>query len=149
MPSNTVTCAKCDKDVEPTGKGRCPDCGCFLAGNEEALIHGGRRLQTGGETAMNEADRVALRDLVFSDLGGSENISAVMREMVEDFARAVVLRDLIWKHLACVGPLTSAGRRRAAFDLYLQASQRAERLAARIGTDRVGATVPTITEVLS
>ena len=34
-------------------------------------------------------------------------------------------------------------------NFYAQASQRAERLAARIGTDRVGATVPTITEVLS
>ena len=147
--SDAVTCAKCEQDVEPTGTGQCPKCGCWLTGNEAALIHGGRRLQTGGETAMNEADRVALRDLVLSDLGGSENVSTVMRELVEDFARAVILRDLIWEHIAVAGPLTKAGRRRAAFDIYMQASQRAERLAARIGTDRVGATVPTITEVLS
>jgi hypothetical protein len=113
------------------------------------LIHGGRRLQTGGETAMNEADRVALRDLVLSDLGGSENVSTVMRELVEDFARAVILRDLIWEHIAVAGPLTKAGRRRAAFDIYMQASSRAERLAARIGNDKVGTTVPSIAEVLS
>lgn len=149
MPSDAVTCGKCNTEVVPTGKGRCPTCGCFLAGNEEALIHGGRRLQTGGETAMNESDRVALRDLVLSDLGGSENVSTVMRELVEDFARAVILRDLIWEHIAVAGPLTKAGRRRAAFDIYMQASQRAERLAARIGNDKVGTTVPSIAEVLS
>ena len=147
--SDAVACANCEQDVEPTGKGQCPKCGCWLTGNEAALVHGGRRLQLGEGSPMDEACRVKLRDAVLADLGGRESVSVVMAELVEDFSGACVLRDLVWQHLAAVGPLTKAGRRRAAFDLYLQASQRAERLAARIGTDRVGATVPTITEVLS
>ena len=147
--SDMVRCSRCDDDVQPNRTGQCPKCGCFLSENEAALTHGGRRLQTGEGSVMNEADRVALRDLVLSDLGGPESISAVMRELVEDFCRAVILRDVVWGHLAVVGPLTKAGRRRASFDLYLQASQRAERLAKCIGTDKVGAALPTVAEVLS
>ena len=51
------------------------------------------------------------------DLGGDAKVSTVMRELVEDFSAAVVLRDLAFAHIREVGPLTKAGRRRATVSL--------------------------------
>ena len=120
----------------------------FQPGNTAALIHGGRRMQLGPGAARDKAERVALRDLVLQDLGGETEVSAVMRELVEDFAGAVVLRDLAYSHIAANGPLTKAGRRRAVVGLYLEASGRVERLAARIGTRRRPARIPSLAEHL-
>ena len=120
----------------------------FRPGNAAALVHGGRRLQLGHGTALDETRRLELRDSVLADLGGKTECSSVLCELVEDFAAAVVLRDTAFGHLAAVGPLTRAGRRRAAVDLYLQASQRAERLANQIGTGRTPARVPSLEEYL-
>ncbi len=145
--TETVHCS-CGAYVAPVGQGQCPKCGRFLPANEVALVHGGRRMQLGRGSPMDEARRVAIRDAVIADLGGADECSAVLIELAGDFASAVSLRDLAWAHIASVGPLTKAGRRRAATDLYLQASQRAERLASRIGTDRKPARVPTLQEFL-
>ena len=43
----------------------------FNEGNTAALIHGGRRMQLGQGTVLDEAERVAVRDLVIADLGGA------------------------------------------------------------------------------
>ena len=114
----------------------------FPPGNVAALVHGGRRLQLGHETPLDEVRRIDLHDAVLTDLGGRAEVSAVLAELVADFAAAVVLRDVAYAHLAAVGPLTRAGRRRAVVDLYLQASARAERLAAQIGLRRVPKPAP-------
>ena len=137
----TARCSRCGHEAEPTGKGQCSQCGCFLPTNTVALVHGGRRMQLGRGTPLDEAERVAIRDAVLSDLGGEDEVSEVMRQLVQDFAGAVVLRDLVFSHLAATGPLTKAGRRRASVELYFSASARAERLAKQIGTDRKAATV--------
>ena len=121
----------------------------FAPGNVAALVHGGRRLQLGRGTSLDEARRVELRDAVLLDLGGQQECSSVLCELVQDFAAAVLLRDVAYAHLAAVGPLTRAGRRRAVVDLYLQASARAERLASQIGTARRPARVPSLHEYLA
>ena len=112
------------------------------------MIHGGRRMQLSGGSPLDEARRVAIRDHVLEDIGGAAECSQVLYELVSDFAAACVLRDLCWRHIAAVGPMTSKGRRRAAVSLYLEASARAERLAARIGVDRKAAPVPTLAQYL-
>ena len=48
----------------------------FKPGNEVALVHGGRRM-------LDEVERLAIRDLVLQDLGGSAEVSAVLRELVD------------------------------------------------------------------
>ncbi len=146
---STVGCTRCGQEAEPSGKGQCVACGCWLPANEGALIHGGRRMQTGKASPLDEAHRVAIRDAVLEDLGGDDQVGEVMRQLVEDFAGAVVLRDLSFSHLAAVGPLTLKGRRRAVVGLYMEASARAERLATRIGTDRKPARVPSLQEYLN
>ena len=143
----TVRCT-CGADVKPAGKGQCPDCGRFLPANTGALIHGGRRLELGRGTRLDEARRVEIRDAVLEDLGGRDEVSEVMHQLVEDFSAAVVLRNVAWQHIAAVGPLTKAGRTRAVVNLYLSASARAERLANQIGTKRKPVPVPSLTEYL-
>lgn len=142
----TVRCRRCGLEQPSTNV--CTNCHSFLPGNESSLIHGGRRQQQGRGTPLDEAQRVAIRDAVLSDLGGEAEVSEVMRQLVEDFSGAVVLRDLVFRHLQATGPLTQAGRRRASVDLYLAASARAERLAKQIGTSRRPARVPTLQDVL-
>ncbi len=122
-------------------------CGSFLPANSAALIHGGRRF-VDGRSPMDESERVAVRDAVLSDLGGCGEVSEALRALVDDFSFAVVLTRLLSAHLAAVGPLTKRGRRRAAVDTWYRASARLERLAARIGTERRGAPVPSLDEFL-
>ena len=47
--ADTVRCRRCswEGDSGGTGKGQCPECGCFLPTNTAALVHGGRRLLDG------------------------------------------------------------------------------------------------------
>ena len=139
----TVVCPRCEweGDSSDTGKGLCPKCACFLPKNSVALKHGARRFIAGCGSSLNEAERVATRDAVIEDLGGKEAVSEVMRQIVEDFAYWVTVRDLLGRHVFSVGTLTRAGRRRACFGLYLEASRRVERLAKLIGTARRAARV--------
>lgn len=131
------------------GTVNCPE-GCgFLPGNPAALKHGARRLETTGGTALDRTERHAIERAVLEDLGGEEEVSAVLRELVGDFAFCAVLRERLAEHLAIVGPMTRKGRKRAAADMYLAASKRLERLAARIGTDRKAKPVPSLQEYLS
>lgn len=97
---------------------------------------------------MDEAQRVVIRDEVLTDLGGADRCSEVLRALVEDFAFAVVLRDLLAAHLAAVGPLTRRNQKRAALDAWHRASTRVESLATKIGTERRGARVPSLDEFL-
>ena len=122
-------CSRCKCDVATDQSGRCPVCGAFLPGNTAA--HGVRQVAT----ALDTTRRLEIRDAVFADLGGRDRVSTTLAELVEDFARTVVLCDLAFDHLAAVGPL-ARGKRRAVVDLYLQSSARAERLATRIGLHR-------------
>ena len=148
--TDTVRCQRCgwQGDKAGSGKGQCGRCGCFLPTNTAALVHGGRRFRDGMGTPLDEARRAEIVAAVISDLGGEDEISAVLRQLVADFGAACVLRNLAWAHIASVGPLTKAGRQRAVVDLYLKASARVERLAARIGTQRRAAPVPSLQEYL-
>ncbi len=111
-------------------------------------VHGVRHVALGRETVVDTTRRLEIRDAVFSDLGGRDRVATTRAELVEDFARAVVLRDLAFDHVSAVGPL-SRGRRRAVVDLYLHASARAERLAVRIGLTRRERRVPSLDDYLA
>jgi hypothetical protein len=119
-----VRCSRCGDRAEPTGHGHCARCGAFVRANTAALVHGGRRLQLGREQPIDVARRVDLREAVLADLGGRSECSAVLIALVEDFAAAVLLRDLLFAHLAVSGPLTSAGRKRACTALLRRVESR-------------------------
>ena len=111
-----VECSRCgwQGDSRGTGKGHCPACGCFLPTNDAALIHGARRLTSGRGTPVDRARMVEIQATVVEDLGGEGAVSVAMATLVDDFAFAVVLRDLLAAHLAAVGlsPKPASGARR-------------------------------------
>lgn len=147
-----VTCRRCGWSgaASGSGKGQCPRCGVFLPANTGALKHGVKRLlEYGAGSPTDAARRAAIEAAVLADLGGRHEVSEVVAALAADFGFAVVLRDLAAAHLAAVGPFTKTGKRRAAVDLYLQCSQRAERLAAQLGHDRRPRRVPTLHEALA
>lgn len=137
----TVTCSRCREEIVPEDPGRCPNCKVFVKGNEAALTHGARRLLEGAGSPLDEARRVELRDTVLADLGGELECSAVLVELVESFAEAVLIRETAWAYMAAVGPMKRGGGTRPVVDLYWQANRRVERLAKRIGTERRSAEV--------
>ena len=59
---------------------------------------------------------------------------------------AVVVAETLEQHLMAVGPTTKAGRRRAAFDMWLAVTGRVERLAQAIGLERRQRSVPSAHE---
>jgi hypothetical protein len=130
-------------------QGHDPVSGRFLPGNAAALTLGLGGHGLGAERQLDRVARLELRDAVLSDLGGEGEVSAVMRVLVDDFAQAVVLRDAAYAYLGSVGPLTKAGRQRAVVGLYLQASARAEKLAALIGTSRRAKPLPSLSEIMA
>ena len=95
---------------------------------------------------MDRTRMVQIEADVTEDLGGSDAVSGVMSALVADFAFAVVLRDLLAAHLAATGPLTRAGKKKAAYTTWLQASQRVEGLARQIGTGRKAAKIQSVEE---
>jgi hypothetical protein len=90
----------------------------------------------------------AIETAVVEDQGGADECSEVQRALIADFAFAVTLRDLLAAHLAAVGPLTAAGKRRAALTSWQQASARVEALAGKIGLQRRAAPVPSLSQYL-
>jgi hypothetical protein len=120
-----------------------------VAGNRFAETHGLSHLQRGASTPLSLQERDEHVTALLADKGGVDSVSAVLQPQLVDYAQAVRLRDLAWSHIAQIGPLTKAGRRRAATDLYLQASARAQALAAQVGLGRAPAKVPSLQEYLS
>ena len=85
---------------------------------------------------------------VIEDLGGEAECSEVLLALVHDLSFAVTLRDLLSAHLAAVGPLTKAGKRRAALTSWQQTSARVEALARMIGTQRRPVEVPSLEQYI-
>lgn len=119
------TCTGCGSAEPPDASGRCasPNCRKFRKGNKQAFVHGGRA------TPTSEDER--RREQLLTDVQ-ADPLATTLREFERDYAAVSTVRDLLAKHLVAVGPMTEAGRRRAAFDAFLAASARAERLAAAI-----------------
>jgi hypothetical protein len=143
----TVRCSRCGFESVPAGR-HCPKCGAFTLQNRCAVTHGLSRFRGGLSTPLDLRQRDATAAAVLADKGGPTEVSAVVRPQVLDFAQAIQLRDAAWAHLAAVGPFTRAGRKRAAVDVYLAASARAQQLAAQIGLSRLARKVPTLDEAL-
>lgn len=143
---SAVSCRRCGwaGEYDESDRGACPECRSFVTGNERALKHGLRRLQTGGGSPLDESRRREIVAAITSDLGG--DLSTIAAGLVRDLAAATQLRDACYAHLAAVGPFTAAGKRRPAVDLYLAVSSRVERLSALLGLSRKSRPVPTVAE---
>src|SRR5258708_21712136 len=145
--STVRRCRRCGAETR-TGVDRCVGCGSFVVGTQAALVHRLSRLRGGPSTPLDvSAPDAQIADFV-AHKGGDTNLPAVLRPQLLDLAQAIQLRDAAWAHIAAVGPLTKAGRQRAATGLYLQASARAQQLAQQVGLARVPAPAQTPLDIV-
>ncbi len=143
-----VACSRCGFDKVPIGQANCPKCGAFPPANQAAETHGLSRLRRGPSTPLDIHARDEQVAVFVQDKGGDAEVSSVQKGQLVDLAQAIQLRDAAWGYIALVGPLTRAGRQRAAVGLYLAASQRVQQLAAQVGLARSAAPVQDAFDVL-
>jgi hypothetical protein len=118
-------CASCGDTEAPDANGRCrnPMCGKFRKNHTVNLIHGGR-----ARPLLADQQR---RDEIFHAVQADPS-RTILAQFEKDYADACVMRDILARYLTTAGPMTEAGRRRAALDAYLAASARTERLSLAI-----------------
>ncbi|MBZ0089160.1 MAG: hypothetical protein K8H90_02150, partial [Thermoanaerobaculia bacterium] len=123
-----------------TRDARGPD-GRFVPGNGAAVTHGAR------SELLLDALAPARRELaarVRADLGLDEqDAPATLDAMIGAFAEASLLRRALFVKLTSAGgPISAKGRVKAAVQVYFNALDREQRLAALIGLERKARHVP-------
>lgn len=124
--------AKADR---PTRPGHDPATGRFVRGNREALVVGefSAAFWREHEQARRERGRAMLRDRGHTEADAPQ----ALLDAVDGAVQAVMLRDSAFLHVAASGgPATLRGRRRAAFKVWCEASDRAERYLRLVGLER-------------
>jgi len=130
--AETARCSRCG--WEGASVGRCPRCQAWLARNLGNFRHGLRSMQIHGPVAGAAAVRcLQIRQALEAD---HADLSTARGLIVARLAEVATLAESAWAQLEQVGPVTAAGRRRPVVDLYLQAADRVQRLAAALGLDR-------------
>lgn len=118
----------------------------FQAGNRESV-------RTGAYVTVAKHAELSLlaaevERAVLQDLGGSDEVSRVMRGLVQRFASLEVLTNAMFERLLIEGPFTLKGRTRASFTGLLSLIDRYERVARAIGTARRTKRPTTLAELL-
>jgi hypothetical protein len=131
--------------VEPFGavgavSDRGPD-GRFRQGNRAALVAGEHSAAFWADVEGVLTDR---RRALLADCGHTlEDAPQALRGAVDGAVQAVLLRDAAFMRVAeSGGPTTLRGRRRAAFKVWLEAGDRAERYLRLLGLERRARDLP-------
>jgi hypothetical protein len=136
-----VTCSRpsCGA-VAPLGTKHCPKCGVWLTANTGPLKDGrySPRAQQGLLPGQEEIRAVIdeKREAIQRDLGGEAALSAIGADEVSRYLKLWTLAETLWINIEQQGALTSKGRSRAAVTLYLQVSDRLDKLVSRLGLER-------------
>jgi hypothetical protein len=123
--------------TQPSGANGRGANGRFLPGNTSALVvgnHGVRFWQAA------DAERQRLRAGVLADRGFTRDSDApiALAALADGLAQALLVRDAAFARLVeSQGPLTSSGRPRRAYAVWLTACEKAQRHASAIGLERV------------
>ena len=108
--------------------------GRFLPGNQAAAVVGARSARF---WAAQEGARRALVAAVLSDAGHVDDPPRALALAAEGLAQAVILRDSAFARMCeDAGPLSSAGRPRRAYQVWLTAADRVERYLRLVGLQR-------------
>lgn len=119
----------------------------FQAGNRESVRTGAYvTVVKHAELASLAAD---VERAVIQDLGGADEVSRVMRGLVQRFASLEVLTNAMFERLLVEGPFTLKGRTRASFTGLLNLIDRYERVARAIGTARRTKRPTTLADLLA
>lgn len=107
----------------------------FQPRNQVGIVDGRRAevLLTTGEAGLRAQEAAAE---VFSDLGGEQECSRVLRGVVKQFARVETLLDWHWQRIGQEGPFTRTGKASSKFSALMSLLDRHTRLANTIGLQR-------------
>jgi hypothetical protein len=135
-----------DESAAPSIANGRDESGKFTAGNQAAR-------QTGAYAQYQPLDVRELADefmaAVLNDIGEDEPLSTLQRAYVRRLGDVGVLLDVLAHDMKQRGIFTPAGGTRRVVEHYLQAIDRWDRLAQRIGTKPRFKRVPTLMEVLT
>ena len=132
--------------------GHDPTNGRFIAGNTDSLKHGAFSRQVRDALLPEQAEVLAAladkRAEIERDLGGTESLSTLARDMAGRYLELCVVADYLGHKLVTEGPLTPKGNQRAALTAYLGVVDRLQRLAFALGLERRQKPVQTITDIM-
>jgi hypothetical protein len=133
LQQNVQPDAPCGTNGAEAGRDRL---GRFTRGNTAAMTHGARSTAFWNAVA---AAQDAARAAILSDLGHDlDDAPHALLRAVDGLIQAVLIRDAAFTRIAELGgPTTLRGRHRAAFRVWAEAADRAERHMRLIGIRRV------------
>lgn len=138
-----------DQFAEPgtPGHERCANGHPWVGCPGPALVTGARSTRFWQE---HETARRELREAIIVDAGADpDDAPEALRLAADSIAQATLIRDSAYQHLVeSGGPLTSSGRARRAFDVWLRAQDRLERHLRLVGLERKAAPVPSLEQEL-
>jgi hypothetical protein len=125
--------APCGANGPEAGRDRL---GRFTAGNTAAVTHGAR---SSAFWKAVQGAQAAARAAILSDLGHDlDDAPHALIRAVDGLVQAVLIRDAAFTRIAELGgPTTLRGRHRAAFRVWAEAADRAERHMRLVGIRRV------------
>lgn len=132
-------------DAKRTRADRDTTTGRFLQLNRAARTHGISEFEKHGPDALPAHIRAEAETFVaaaLSDMGGQSECSAIKLGLLRNLGRVDTIVLLLWDDIRQHGPLTSRGRMRNATTAFLQAIDRFDRIATRLGLQRHAKRVP-------
>jgi len=88
------------------------------------------------------------RAQIEQDLGGSETLSVLARDLAGRYLELCVVADYLGGKLVTQGPLTPKGHQRAALTAYLAVVDRLQRIAMALGLERRQKPVESIATIM-
>lgn len=125
--------------------------GRFTAGNQDARRSGVRAFETHGAAALPSELRdaqAAFYSALEADQGGAGELTTIGAGYVRRLTELETICRLLGADLQARGLFTRRGRVRSTYGAFLQAIDRWDRLAQRLGLTRKARQVPTLTEYL-
>ncbi len=111
----------------------------FEDGNQAARTHGQYAYEARGAAALPDVLRQSVeqfREAVITDRGGASELSTLESAYIRRLSEVEAVARLLAADLASRGLTTAKGRVRSTFSRWLEALDRWDRLAQRVGTDR-------------
>ena len=137
---------RCGAARHPDRADRCA-AGHLITGNTASVVVGHR-----GADFWHQHDQLRreIRDSIITDAGHSQDDAPRGLALAADgIAQASILRDAAYSRLMTVGgPLTSHGRARRAFSVWLAAADRVERQLRLVSLRRAPKSVPSATDLI-
>ena len=138
---------RCGASVNPEHPDRCKG-GHVLPGNTTAVVTGSR---SAAFWAEHHQARRELAEAVIVDAGHQHADAPRTLEIAADgLAQAVLVRDAAYQHLvAAGGPMTSSGRTRRVFMVWLQSADRVDKGVRLVGLKKAPKKVETLASVMA